>query len=291
MQIILIDDGSKDNSLKICKQYCRQDTRVEIIEQENLGVSIARNRGMKIIKGEVVTFIDSDDFIEVDMIEKLVKALHAQNADIACCSYNSVSEDSRFIKKSDSGYSNLTFSGTDGLGMMFSGGVFTGFLWSKLFKKSVIENYCFQNDLDICEDMYFLSQILTPDLRIAYTNDQLYNYRISSTSLTKNFEKLFDSDNNLKYVVAMERIAKLFPDNYNMIKLIKNNEVHLVVANYRMMIKNKKFNVAREKKFYHILSENKGYLFSKEESLHYKVAYCLFYTLLLIRTFGGKINE
>ena len=85
LQIILIDDGSVDNSGKICDEYAKTDNRIEVIHQKNLGVSSARNKGLEAAKGKWIGFIDSDDCIEPDMFEYLIKLVYKYNVDIAQC--------------------------------------------------------------------------------------------------------------------------------------------------------------------------------------------------------------
>jgi len=83
IEIILINDGSTDNSLVICKEYSLKDNRIVVIDKENGGVSSARNLGIKSAKGEYIQFVDSDDFIDPQMCEKLVEAI--KNADMVLC--------------------------------------------------------------------------------------------------------------------------------------------------------------------------------------------------------------
>ena len=80
IEIILIDDGSTDDSLKICNEYQRKDFRINVIHQKNSGVSIARNQGIKIAKGEYIGFVDSDDWIDLDMFKRLLEEANREIA-------------------------------------------------------------------------------------------------------------------------------------------------------------------------------------------------------------------
>ncbi len=85
LEIILVNDGSTDNSKKICNEFAYEDDRILVINKENGGLSSARNSGIEIAKGEYIVFIDSDDYIEIDMIENLYKGCVDNGAQIACC--------------------------------------------------------------------------------------------------------------------------------------------------------------------------------------------------------------
>lgn len=90
IEIILVDDGSKDDSLKICQEYQKNDERVRVIHQENAGVSVARNTGISYANGMYIGFVDSDDWIELDMYECLLKEADKTNADVVMCDATTV---------------------------------------------------------------------------------------------------------------------------------------------------------------------------------------------------------
>ena len=87
LEIILVDDGSPDNCPKICDEYAKRDNRIKVIHKENGGLSSARNAGIEIATGDFSAFVDSDDWIDSDMYESLVKLSDEYNADIAECGY------------------------------------------------------------------------------------------------------------------------------------------------------------------------------------------------------------
>ena len=90
IEIILVNDGSPDNCPKICEEYKNKDNRIIIINQENQGLSVARNSGIRIARGQYLVFIDSDDYIEEDMIEYLYEGIVKYDVDISCCGYVAV---------------------------------------------------------------------------------------------------------------------------------------------------------------------------------------------------------
>lgn len=84
LEIIIVDDGSRDNSIAVCRQYAQQDSRIRIITQENAGPSVASNTGMDAAQGDYVHFHDHDDFVNLDYFERMANAAVATNADILC---------------------------------------------------------------------------------------------------------------------------------------------------------------------------------------------------------------
>ena len=87
LEIILINDGSTDNSYQICKKYSEQDSRIVLIDKQNGGSASAKNYGLKIAKGDYISFVDSDDFVELDMIEYMVNTIKKFNTDIVQCEF------------------------------------------------------------------------------------------------------------------------------------------------------------------------------------------------------------
>ena len=88
IQILLIDDGSKDSSGKICDDFSKYDTRIVVLHQDNVGVSAARNKGIELAKGRYICFIDSDDYIEKNYIEELYQLMRDEKIDLGICDLN-----------------------------------------------------------------------------------------------------------------------------------------------------------------------------------------------------------
>ena len=98
LEILLINDGSKDNSLEICELYAQRDSRIVLHTQKNAGPSAARNKGLDLATGEYIAFTDSDDYVEPDMIERLVAAAQENNVDMVICSFVEERDGSRYHK-------------------------------------------------------------------------------------------------------------------------------------------------------------------------------------------------
>ena len=88
IEVILVDDGSPDGCPEICDNYAEKDKRIVVIHQKNLGVSAARNAGLKAAHGEYIGFVDPDDWISPSMYQEMITALERENADLAICGYD-----------------------------------------------------------------------------------------------------------------------------------------------------------------------------------------------------------
>lgn len=99
LEIFLINDGSTDNSLEICKEYEKIDERIFIISGENHGVSYARNIGIRKATGEYLYFADSDDYLETDAIEKMIQGFEKADCELIIAGYNEVENEEKIVKK------------------------------------------------------------------------------------------------------------------------------------------------------------------------------------------------
>ena len=110
LEIIIVNDGTKDNSLKICEKIKQMDERVKIINQKNGGLSCARNTGIDNANGEYICFVDSDDFLENDFVEVLLNFAKEKNVDICACDFWYIDENDKkwtLKEKNDKMYSNI----------------------------------------------------------------------------------------------------------------------------------------------------------------------------------------
>lgn len=195
IEVFLIDDGSTDDSGKICDEYARKDSRIIVIHQKNQGVSAARNVALEQIHGNWVCFIDSDDWLEDTMFEKLLRLATKTNADIAAC-------DVFDEKGDDTSYRNywnvpdksteLIFEDDDKL---FYGFAYSLVLWNKLICVDLIRDIRFSTKYRYGEDSLFLSDAIIRSKRVGCIGEPLYHYRSvregNVVSATYN-DKLFD---------------------------------------------------------------------------------------------------
>lgn len=186
LEIIVVDDCSKDGTIEICKEYAKKDDRLKIIElTENKGVSSARNIGLDVMKGEFYAFVDSDDYICEDIYQKLYDKAEVSGADLTFCKYNIVgvngtktqNQELKLDKLVERRDISVFFTGNDPV---------MGVVWRSLFRKNVFENIKFNTNLSIAEDLMFLLDCIARSRNIALINEYLYNY-----VLVENFRKKY----------------------------------------------------------------------------------------------------
>lgn len=169
LQVLLVDDGSTDDSGQICDEWMLKDARFEVIHQNNQGPAAARNAAIDHIKGNEIAFVDSDDLPDVNLIQVLHDALHSQQAEMAMARFNETSDVA--VK-----YSDEVLSGKDMLLGLFD--YYTPLyknLFAKLFKKELLENLRFEN-FRTAEDVDFLSKVYARVEKCAFVNQSLYRY-------------------------------------------------------------------------------------------------------------------
>ena len=179
IEVLLVNDGSTDGSGKICDEYACKDQRIQVIHTLNQGVSHARNQGLETAKGEYIAFMDSDDWIETDMIATLYQLIRTNEAGLATCGYIIENEDGRPIY-----HINEVKSGKltqwEAIHSLFNDRhyKYKGNLWDKLYHKEIIDKHHlkFNEHIYYNEDRLFIFQYLSHCQSAAYTTSPYYHY-------------------------------------------------------------------------------------------------------------------
>lgn len=178
LQIVLIDDGSTDGSWRVMQEYAVRDERIEIYHQENQGVGTTRNHLLEKIKGDYVLFVDSDDWVELDMVEFLVGKALENHVDVVTC--GNVINDG--IPKAV--YEEEIWSQEKVVKEFLRHMTFNGSLWNKLIKTSLLGSHRFDCRISYGEDALFCWYIIQNASKVIVTDKQLYHYRMNSSSLS-----------------------------------------------------------------------------------------------------------
>lgn len=196
IEIIMVDDGSPDNCPQMCDEYAKKDNRVKVVHKENAGLGFARNSGLEVAKGEYIAFVDSDDYVGLNMYKTLYDRAEADKCDAVFCGFRTEVTQSKWVY-SDEVDADKLWRGKDVqlfmLDMIASGaGVKTERLyqisvWHSIYKRSIIEeNYLrFVSEREVVsEDIPFQVDFLFKANTVAYIKETFYSYCLNGTSLT-----------------------------------------------------------------------------------------------------------
>ena len=213
-ELICVDDGSSDDSIDILRKYKEIINNCKVIYQSNKGVAAARNVGLSKVSGDYIIFIDSDDYIAPNYLERLYNEICNTNADVVICNFYRYYENLKLrlpvVYKKKSGI----YTSHDILKSLIPDNLIHSYLWNKIWKKELFDNLEFPNikyeDISIMCDLFYKAN------KISIIDDTLYYYRIRKTSIVRNYSVSTQND----YVKAYG-IIRLFlneKDLYNKYK-------------------------------------------------------------------------
>jgi len=223
-ECILIDDGSSDNSPAICDEYAKKDDRIKVIHKENGGVSSARNTGLDVAQGEWITFIDSDDWVENNILDLLLNNAVKNNCDMSVCGLRSLDENEKELSKSkqmpletlDKNTAKKTLLGFE---------KFTSCVVGKIVKKEYAGKVRFRLEIKVCEDGLFWFEIIDNIDNLIYDSTPCYNYLQTENSLTRSKK-------------AIENYKDVFIATQKMLELEKNKSIKRKIKSYEASIAN-----------------------------------------------------
>lgn len=209
LEILLIDDGSSDNSLDICQKYQTLDKRIKVIHHENCGVSVTRNEGLSMMRGEFLFFLDADDWIEPTCLQRMINEMK-YGVDMVCCDFKVVEENNcdydEFIHFKHQGLKNRNECIDD----YYNSLLYMRVIWGKLYRSSLWENQRFEN---ICysEDTKAILQVIQHVQNVYFINEPMYYYlqRVTGASHEKSINYYQDILKTLEY--AFQLAKKSYP--------------------------------------------------------------------------------
>lgn len=222
-ELIIVNDGSKDNSGRICDEYKDRDFRIKVIHQENSGLSAARNAGIQASQGTYITFIDSDDFIHSNMVAILYNNMMGNNADISICDYHLVYEGKEIPK--DFGDNNLkVYNNIEGVKKIVEKSEASMIIaCSKLYRRSLFDDICYPVG-KYHEDEFVTYKLFYKSTKIVVTDAKLYYYLKRSNSITGSTYSI----KRLEKLEALEEAIMFFKN--------ENNKELTHLAEYRYLL-------------------------------------------------------
>ena len=209
LQVVLIDDGSQDNTWNVMQEYAAKDSHIEIYHQENQGVATTRNNLLDRAKGDYVLFIDSDDWIESNMVDFLVNKAFEHNADVAMCGM--VIDDAPVRPE----YTESVLTQEECIKAFLFHNELRGSLWNKLIKTNLFHNVKFHCEISYGEDALFCWHIFQKAKTVVMTNRQLYHYRMNNSSISHQVFGRKKLTGHLAWTFITEETAKWWPQYLN----------------------------------------------------------------------------
>lgn len=191
LEVILVDDESPDRCGEICEEYRKKDNRIIVIHQKNKGLSGARNAGIDIATGEYIGFVDSDDYIEPDMYEKLYKQNEENGSQIAICGrYYEFENGEKLIRYKEEAKTSV-MSNIDAIKRMNSFNSFDMAAWDKLYKLDIFDNIRYPQG-KLSEDYFVIYKLFEKAEKISFNPQPLYHYMQRQNSISRNKKINFD---------------------------------------------------------------------------------------------------
>lgn len=196
IEIIMVDDGSPDNCPQMCDEYAKKDNRVKVVHKKNAGLGFARNSGLDVAKGEYIAFVDSDDYVGLNMYKTLYDRAEADKCDAVFCGFRTELKQNKWVY-SDEVDADKLWRGKDVqlfmLDMIASGAgvkaerLYQMSVWHSIYKRSIIEDnhLRFVSEREVAsEDIPFQVDYLSKANTVAYIKEMYYSYCLNGTSLT-----------------------------------------------------------------------------------------------------------
>ncbi len=233
-EVIIIDDGSTDSSIEIIKEFTNKYLNFKYIQQENMGASAARNKGIKISKGKFISFIDSDDFVDKDFLKDMYKEALDKECDVVCCGYSTYYPKKNIVIKDLFMLSSGVYKPYKFLNIMIRDFRIHYTMWNKLWKRDLFENNNIEYPKMCFEDISTVPKLIYYSNKIAVISKSYYYYTNNKDSLvhTVNVSQLND------YIKSLAML-RLFLENeniYNDFKLsYKLYTLRLFICNLKMI--------------------------------------------------------
>lgn len=286
LEIILVDDGSPDKCGEICDRYEKEDSRIRVVHKVNGGLSSARNAGIEVANGEFFMFIDSDDCIASNTVERLYSICGDSNKeiDIVICGYKRFSKDGEISTIDSSIKNNISIIGKDdAMSRIYSHGVKYVVAWNKMYRRTLFTNVRYKEG-KLNEDEFTTYKLYGNANKIAEIDDLLYFYFYNGNSITTNEKYMISQD---LYEAFDECIEYYKENNYEKaLKVIKKAYLDRIISRCKMAYE---LRPAKEEYCRELLNfyRKKYSVFSKDVSgIGYRifyVSYRLYFGILRIK--------
>lgn len=216
IEVLVVINNSSDNTQAICDELKADFPNLRIIESLEVGVSSARNLGLKHATGDIIGFCDADDYYEPYAIDAILELMRVSSSNLLITRfYRTEICDNKVIRKvSCIEQSDTIIDPKTAMGLILNQNSIMGSVWNKFYKREILNDIKFDSELTHCEDMHFNMRVLKKSsLRIMLSNIVSYNYVYNPYSATANIGNCFSKEGKLKYITALEKIKSEYSDD------------------------------------------------------------------------------
>ena len=280
IEILLIDDGSTDESGKICDDFGKKYNNISVVHQRNQGLSKTRNVGIEMAKGKYIGFVDSDDYIERDMYEILYKNMVKYDADISVCDYIEITGNMKNVKKTNTNFETIIYDNLETkIKELLTEETLNNYAWNKLYNRELFNKIRFKENIKF-EDVDIMYKLFYRANKIVYTSYVGYNYVQRYDSIMKTIdnnaiENLMDATNE-RYFFVEKNTKNL--KRYNISRRI------YTIYRYHALLARKNdinnYNSIKFKNEYKFFRDN--YIYAKNSNMKILIFERIFMLILLI---------
>lgn len=281
-EVLMIDDGSRDNGGKICDDYAKKDGRFHVVHKKNEGVSIARQTGLDMAQGEYVIHADPDDWVEPDWLGKLYQKIIEDKTDMVICDFELIKADETVVMAQRP----ASLHNDDILEAILDDLIW-GMLWNKLVRRECFSRYgvSFHPDMNLWEDMYVICLLIVNGAKVSFLPEVLYHY---DTTVNENSICLYPKESHVRSMMFfIDQLSPIISDKrFDHGWFLRKLQVKVVI----FKVKSNKYNI---KDTYgeineRLIRESKTWAFS---SIERSVAVCLQTNTFIGHLYYSMINR
>lgn len=278
LEIIIVDDGSSDNTKSIIQEYSVTDNRIKYFYQKNQGASVARNNGVEKAHGKYLLFVDADDYLAVDMVEKIVAVAEDSKSEIVCFAHFKVVGRNKipYLFNWDCSHAYDAIFGIQKI-LQFH---IKGYIWDKLFKLDYWKKLKLRFEKNrYCEDWIPISQYIGNSKTISFVNEPLYYYvqHEASAIHTSNLKVIKDYDYAVSWILKLPCIEKQDKSDICYFKVMSCLEIFHELYNVAKVNKVSVYKLARENNLPSLLLDYREIFLSSGITMSMKIKMVLWY--------------
>ena len=246
-EVVLMDDGSTDRSGEICKKYASEDDRIHYYHQENCGVAKARNNALKHVSGNMIAFVDADDCVTKDYLEKMLDQKNRYSAQMVICGFKRFSGDKPDVLE-DQKYTPIVWNHDKALLNCYGqhGPAVCSVLWNKIYDADLFNGLSFPEGLRN-EDEFLMPRLLDKCERVVFSDVPLYFYYENDSSITTSDSYILSTDIYKIYDDRLELFSNKIGDYSRFIALTKKEYLDRIISRYKKSRNKMLYDLYKEK--------------------------------------------